>query len=174
MNDSQLREWLEIVGILAVVASLVFVGLEIRQSGRTAYDESLSSDYDSLVNVETAITENADVWLRGCRAEDLTDVDRVKFTHLYTMYEFMYFMRWLRAINGVGGSVEELALDNMAWNLYRSKGLMREWRLHGEWRLHVPDTAEFHRWRNLVEARLTEYPSFEPEPIDNVFRCGLI
>ena len=85
MNDAKLREWLEIVGILAVVASLVFVGLEIRQSGRTAYDESLSSDYASIVSVETAIAENADVWLRGCRAEDLNDVDRVTFTHLYTM-----------------------------------------------------------------------------------------
>ena len=174
MNDAKLREWLEIIGILAVVASLVFVGLEIRQSGRTAYDESISSDYDSIVSVETAITENADVWLRGCRAEELSDVDRVKFTHLYTMYEFMYFMRWMRAINGVGGGTEKLALDNMAWNLYRSKGLMREWQLHGGWRHHVSDTTEFHRWRELVEARVAEYPSFEPTPVDNVFRCGLI
>ena len=174
MNDAKLREWLEIVGILAVVASLVFVGLEIRQSARAAYDESISSDYDAIVNVETAIADNADVWLRGCRAEELSDVDQMKFTRLYTMYEFMYFMRWMRAIDGVGGSVEELALDNMAWNLYRSEGLMREWRLHGAWRPHVPDTAEFHLWRNLVEARVAEFPSFEPTPIDNVFRCGLI
>lgn len=98
----------------------------------------------------------------------------MKFTHLYTMYEFMYFMRWLRAINGVSGAAESLALDNMAWNLYRSEGLMREWRLHGEWRQHVPDTTEFHRWRKLVEARVAEYPSFEPTPIDNVARCGLL
>ena len=31
MSDSKLRQWLEIVGIGAVVASLVFVGVEIRQ-----------------------------------------------------------------------------------------------------------------------------------------------
>jgi hypothetical protein len=174
VNGAKLREWLEIVGILAVVASLVFVGLEIRQSSRAAYDESISSDYGSIVSVEAAIVENADVWLRGCRAKELSDVERMKFTHLYTMYEFMHFMRWLRDINGVGVGTEELALDNMAWNLYRSEGLMREWRLHGEWRSHLPDTIEFQRWRGLVEARLAEYPSFEPTPIDNVFRCGLI
>jgi phage terminase large subunit-like protein len=31
----------------------------------------------------------------------------------------------------------------------------------------------FQRWRALVEARVAEYPAFEPEPIENVFRCGL-
>ena len=173
MNDAKLREWLEIVGILAVVASLVFVGLEIRQSGRAAYDESISSDFEAIVNVETAIVDNADVWLRGCRAEELSDADQMKFTRLYTIYEFMYFMRWLRVVDGVGGGTEDLALDNMAWNLYRSKGLQREWDLHGDWRPHVPDEMPFQIWRSLIETRVAEYPDFEPAPIDNVFRCGL-
>jgi hypothetical protein len=37
MKGAALGEWLEIIGILAVVASLVFVGIEIRQSVRAAH-----------------------------------------------------------------------------------------------------------------------------------------
>ena len=36
MKGAALGEWLEIIGILAVVASLVFVGVDIRQSVRAA------------------------------------------------------------------------------------------------------------------------------------------
>jgi hypothetical protein len=32
MNSTKLNDWLEIVGIFAVVASLIFVGLELRQT----------------------------------------------------------------------------------------------------------------------------------------------
>jgi hypothetical protein len=54
-----------------------------------------------------------------------------------------------------------------------SDNKVRDWRLHGEWRPHVANFYPFQRWRKLVEARVAGYPGFEPEPIDNVFRCGL-
>jgi len=59
--------------------------------------------------------------LREYRGEELDEVERVQFTRMYHLREFMYLMRW----------------------------------------------------RALVEARVAEYPNFEPEPIRNDFRCGL-
>jgi hypothetical protein len=173
LNSAKLREWLEIIGILAVVASLVFVGIEIRQTSRAALEESFVGDLGTMIALEEIVVENSDVWLRGCRAEELNDVERVQFTRMYHMHEFLFFMRWLRGTEGVAAANDDLTIDNMAWNLYRSKGLQREWDLHGAWRPHVPDHMPFQRWRALVEARVAEYPAFEPEPIENVFRCGL-
>lgn len=43
MNTDKLRDWLEIVGIFSVVASLVFVGLQMRQ----AHEISLSQAYQA-------------------------------------------------------------------------------------------------------------------------------
>ena len=163
----------DILGIFAVVASLIFVGIEVRQSGRAAMEDSFTGDLANMIPVEELVLENADVWLRGCRGEDLSEVEQMQFTHIYHLYEFSYFMRWLRGTQGVAAANDELTIDNMAWNLYRSKGLQREWDLHGTWRPHVPDERPFQQWRTLVEARVAEYPEFEPEPIDNVFRCGL-
>jgi hypothetical protein len=173
VNDAKLRDWLEIVGILAVVASLVFVGLEIRQSARAAFEESIVNDYSTMIAVEEIVVDNADVWLRGCQGEDLAPTEQLQFTHMYHLYEFMHFMRWLRGTQGVNAADTNMTLDNMAWNLHRSVGLRREWDMHGAWRPHVPDHVPFQHWRALVEARAAEYPEFEPEPINNVFRCGL-
>ena len=173
MRGSTLREWLEIIGIAAVVASLVFVGIEIRQSARAALEDSFVGDLDTIIGIEELVVENADVWLRGCRGEELSDVDQMTFTHIYHVYEFMYFMRWLRGTRGVAAANHALTIDNMAWNLYRSRALRREWDMHGNWRPHVSEEMAFQRWRALVEARVAEYPDFEPEPIENVFRCGL-
>jgi len=173
MSDSKLREWLEVIGILAVFASLVFVGIEIRQTSRAALEDSFVGDLGTMIALEEIVVENSDVWLRGCRAEELNDVERVQFTRMYHMHEFLFFMRWLRGTRGVAAANDDLTIDNMAWNLYRSKGLQREWDLHGEWRPHVPDHMPFQQWRALVEARVAEYPEFEPTPVDNVFRCGL-
>ena len=173
MKGSVLREWLEIIGIVAVVLSLVFVGIEIRQSGRAAIEESVGSDFGAMIEVEALVVDNADVWLRGCRGEPLDEIEQTQFTRIYHVYEFMYFMRWLRGTMGVTAANNALTIDNMAWNLYRSAGLQREWDLHGAWRPHVPDEMPFQQWRALVEARVAEYPAFEPEPIRNDFRCGL-
>jgi hypothetical protein len=173
VSQAKLREWLEIIGILAVVASLVFVGIEIRQTSRAALEESAVGDLGTVIAVEEIVVENADVWLRGCRAEDLNDIERLQFTRMYHMHEFLFFMRWLRGTKGVAAANDELTIDNMAWNLYRSEGLRREWDSHGDWRPHVADEYPFQQWRAMVEARVAEYPSFEPTPIKNDFRCGL-
>jgi hypothetical protein len=77
VSDSKLRDWLEIAGILAVVASLVFVGLENRRSSRVAFEEAIVSDYGTMIAVEEVVVDNADVRLRGCRAEALEPIDNV-------------------------------------------------------------------------------------------------
>lgn len=54
MNSSKINDWLQIVGLFGVIASLVFVGLQMRQDREIALSEayqdrtaiSLSLDYD--------------------------------------------------------------------------------------------------------------------------------
>lgn len=174
MNSDGLREWLEIVGILAVVASLVFVGIEVRQSSEAATDQGLASDLANMLAVEELVTSNSGVWLRGCNGEELNAEDQLVFTRIYHSYEFLYFVRWLRGQRGVHVESENLGIDNMAMNLYRYPGISNEWRRHWESRVHVSDEVLLHKWRDLVEKRVAEYPSFEPEPIADPSRCGLI
>ena len=173
MSNGKLHDWIQITGVFAVVASLVFVGLEVRQSSEAANDEAIIGDLQTIIGVEELVTANPDIWLRGCQGETLSPSDQMVYTHIHHSYEFLNFMRWLRGVKGVDSGSIELAIDNFAMNLYRNPGIRQEWDRHANMRRHIADEVDLHQWRKLVEARVAEYPSFEPEPIDDPYRCGL-
>ena len=58
MTSNKVREWLEIVGLFSVVASLVFVGLQLKQSQDIALSQA--SQARTAMSIETVIstTEN--------------------------------------------------------------------------------------------------------------------
>ncbi len=173
MNSLKLNDWVQAAGVLAVVASLIFVGIEVRQSGRSAMDASLISDNGVIVGIEELVTQNPDAWYRGCRGDKLQPADEVIFTHTFHAYEFLYYLRWLRAERGVGAATASISIDNMAATIHRNAGLRRLWDDHGKARYHMPDDIPFQRWRVLVDARLDEFVIFEPVPLRNLARCGL-
>jgi hypothetical protein len=82
-------------------------------------------------------------------------------------------LRWARDIKGLDVSSSDLSIDNLAMNVYRNPGFAREWNAHGASRHHIPDEADMEVFRRLVDARVAEFPAFEPEPLDFSSRCGL-
>ena len=173
MDKEKIRALIQIVGLFAVFASLIFVGYEIRQTGRVAKEESLLSEQANVTSMQALVVENAEVWLRGCMGEELEPTEQMVFTRLYHTYVVVRFFSWLRTKEAISVGSDSLAITHMAANLYRNVGLRREWQLHGEWRKHVPDEAVFQVWRRLVEDRLKEMPNIEPTPMVNPYRCGL-
>ena len=174
MKQDQWKNTVEAVGILSIVASLAFVGLEVRQSTKAATDASLSSDTSIIVDTESLVLSHADVWRRGCLGESLAPAEQMIFSHIHHAYVFNYYLRWHRATDGVGASSSPLAIDNVAMNIYRYPGFKHEWEAHGASREHVEDTVPLQVFRQLVNDRVAQYPGFEPEPLSDISRCGLI
>lgn len=173
MDKENVADWTQIVGLFAVIASLVFVGYELRQAGLVAAEESLLSDEANRISMHSMVVDNSDVWLRGCMGEELEPAERMVFTRIFNAYVFHQFYAWLRTREAISLGSESLAVTHMAVNLYRNPGFQHEWRNLGEWRSHVPDESLFHIWRRLVEDRLKEMPSLEPTPVSDPYRCGL-
>jgi len=173
MNSLKLNDWVQAAGVLAVVASLIFVGIEIRQSSRFAMDASIASANGVIVSVEELVIQNPDAWYRGCRGDKLQPADETLFTHTFQAYELLYYLRWLRAERGVAAVSAPISIDSMATTIHRNPGLRRLWDDHGKARYHMPDDIPFQRWRVLVDARLDEFVIFEPVPLRNLARCGL-
>jgi len=76
MNSDMIRDWLEIVGIAAVVASLVFVGLQLKQSQDIAIAAQYQARHDSMVDLLTAGLQSDPllaVWGGGVLANALAD-----------------------------------------------------------------------------------------------------
>lgn len=174
MREFTWKTLIEGLGIISIVGSLVFVGLEVRQSGRAANDASLSSDNANIIATEELVLTHPDVWYRGCVGDPLEPVEEVIFSHIHHAYVFQYFLRWVKEYKGMEVSSAPLSIDNVAMNIHRYPGFRREWDAHGVARRHVPDEVEYQVFRKLVDQRAAEYEAFEPVPLRDDSRCGLL
>lgn len=77
----------EIVGGLAIVVGLVFVGLELRQNTlmeRVTATQALSVNYENAVNALGRDTETACIYVRGIMGlENLSGIERYRFFVLW-------------------------------------------------------------------------------------------
>ena len=58
MNTSRVRDWLETIAIFGVIASLIFVGLEMRQSQRITLSAAYQARADSSMTLRMASLES--------------------------------------------------------------------------------------------------------------------
>jgi hypothetical protein len=104
----------ELVGITAIVASLVFVGLQMMQARDIAISDGNLANAANKVERNNAILEHPDVWARGSAGEELNEADAVIFRYLVqntidiTFFEVVR-MRRLGADNIAEGLVADFA-----------------------------------------------------------------
>jgi len=174
MNRSNWRETAELVGIAAIVASLIFVGLELQQSRQIAYDAATKTEAELIIAVQSIVTQNSDVWMRGCRGEELNDSEQLLFAHIFHAFDTLYFLRFVSSRAEVSSAGLVASVNTTALNVHRNPGYRRAWEERFAWRPR--DTAEANlliRFRDLVNARVAELAKIEPEPLKNTSRCGL-
>ena len=61
MDSAKLHDWMQVIGIFAVVASLVFVGLQMRQDQEIAKATLYQMRSDSARELGMAVLENAEL-----------------------------------------------------------------------------------------------------------------
>lgn len=59
------RVTLELIGIFAIVVSLVFVGIQLQQDQQIAVAQLYADFDDTQIELSQLLIENEDVWLRG-------------------------------------------------------------------------------------------------------------
>jgi dienelactone hydrolase len=101
MSLEQLANIATIVEAIAVVASLIFIGLQIRQSTKLAKATNvqslvnLSSPFNLLLAQDRKLTE---VWVKGSKQFDkLDEIDKTRYMfllfHSMTLQEHIYYQR---------------------------------------------------------------------------------
>ena len=58
MNTSKLNDWMQVVGIFALVASLIFVGLQMKQTQEIALSDAYQSRAATVIDMITANAAN--------------------------------------------------------------------------------------------------------------------
>ena len=105
MKEVSWRNIAELIGIAAIVASLIFVGLQMRQTQTLAAGEAFAITGATRVSVDQAIIDNADVWVRGSSGEQLDEAEALVFNMLVSSEETWYFTSYMQSL-AAGSSAE--------------------------------------------------------------------
>ena len=176
MGTVKWREIAEATGVAAIVASLVFVGLQIRQEDDIARLELIDRSTEQQRDLKTWITENSDLWLRGCEGSELSEADQVVFQNIVDTYINQTYNRWVVrvAIKDQTGAGGQYLVDAYAANVHRYPGFRaahearRLWAADG--RRYVDNfVADF---RQALNTRLAELAEIDPDPNWDLKHCG--
>ena len=137
MNKSNWRDIAELVGIAAIVASLIFVGMQMRQSQVIAIAETYMSILPSEIEVRSAVNEHADLWHKANNGGDLTGAESVIFRNLVANLSSQTHrsMNQLRRLGHTGAARNQV--HNFASFLFQNPAARRVWEAQQEiWTRH--------------------------------------
>lgn len=137
MNWEAIGAVSEIIGAAAVLATLAFLAIQIRdgqqvqrESNEIARSEARDKAYDHFAGFRRLVASDAEVtriWLAGCAEEALDPADEERFRQLATDYLFTYVM-WIQRMPAVGlPERAESATSILVAELQRRPGLQPHW-----------------------------------------------
>jgi len=122
VDSAKLNDWMQVIGIFAVVLSLIFVGLQMRQEQEIAIVDTYGSVAEAQIDLSVLVGENMVVWKKGLEDEELTEDERGIFEGLAAAvwaHHQRYFIRWTR----LGPGDPNVIASEMAYALYVFPGL---------------------------------------------------
>jgi len=174
MDSKKLNDWLQLVGLAAVVASLIFVGLQIKQSDEIAMVELLDNAAFRNFELSSLRTSHADVWRKACLGEELTPSEKTIAADIYFSYLQNNWNSWVRlTATGYGPAQASYLTDGVAANLHRFSGLKKIAQSYDHWQTNLTFDSEWAPvYRDSILARLSELEQLEPNPEYDVMWCG--
>ena len=115
---------MQVIGIFAVVLSLIFVGLQMRQEQGIAIVDTYGSVAEAHMSLSVLVGENMSAWKKGLEDEELTEDERGKFAGLVAAVWSHYqrnFIRWSR----LGPGNPDDVASEFAYALYVFPGLRK-------------------------------------------------
>lgn len=177
MNSEKLHDWLQLVGMATIVASLMFVGLQLRQSKDAAQSDLSQSSVARGVEISTLIAEYSDVWLKACAGEELSPPEQLIANSIYFRYFQDNFNSWARSESTeIGFMSPSFFTDAFAANIHRYPGfgqMALSWNDWAERGVRVTNNLFAKRYQEEVRRRLSELEKEEPNPNADIAWCGI-
>ena len=176
MDSAKLHDWLQIVGLAAVVGSLIFVGLQLKQADDIAFAEVLESAAARGTEQQALTADNAETWQKACLGAELTAAEKIIAGNVYFSYLQGNFNTWVRyQETGFGGTGSTFLTDSFAANIYRYPGFRSMALSFGEWdELGARwDGGLVESYIAAVRERVEELEQLEPNPNADIMWCGV-
>lgn len=120
------RSFAETVGVSAVVASLIFVGLQIRQEQNVAVSQIYQTTMAAQVEIHIAMVEHADLLAKARDPDDLTKAERIAVEELIESWAARSFFEYVAA-RRLDEGVWSGPVNIFAFQLADNPGLHQLW-----------------------------------------------
>jgi hypothetical protein len=142
MKNTNLRETAELLGIVAIVGSLIFVGLQMRQAGRIAFAESDASYLSATIDILGLLNDHPETWVRGNTEAALDEAEAAVFENLVIAVNDRVFLGYQQLLNLGNDEGAERDLHDFAIFLFQNPGARRVW---------VAREANLAKYRNVLD-----------------------
>jgi len=176
MKIGDMDNWVQGIGLLGVIGSLVFVGMQLKQSDDLAQVGLGESSITWGIELSALISDNADVWHRACMGEELSPPERVIAGNIYWRYAQGNLNTWVGLETTSVGQHDSSFLTNaFAANIHRYPGFREMAESWLDWAtlglsVDSPLGTEF---TEEIFARVSELQKLEPNPVADVMWCGV-
>jgi hypothetical protein len=135
----------QIVSAIAVIASLIFVGFQLRRTTeaiRASSSDAYSGAYTQFVQAIVENADFADIWSRGLKdPRALTEVEWVRFVAFASAQFRLYDASRVQWLRGRLDDEHWFAVEQHALSFGNQPGMADAWRIRSHW--HSP---EFRAW----------------------------
>jgi hypothetical protein len=124
VDSAKLNDWMQVVGIFALVASLVFVGLQMQQDQEIAIVEARGNLTATKAALADVLKDHGEIWQKGLDDVELSTAEHIEFLAIFEAVEAYYFTLFIRW--GRFGRVDrDEAARAFAYAVYSHPGLRR-------------------------------------------------
>ncbi len=142
MKNTNWRDTAELLGIVAIVGSLIFVGLQMRQAGRIALAESDASYLSATIDILGLLNDHPETWVRGNTEAALDEPEAAVFENLVIAVNDRVFLGYQQLLNLGNDEGADRDLHDFAIFLFQNPGARRVW---------VAREANFAKYRNVLD-----------------------
>jgi len=133
MKSEARRDVIEAVGVVAIVVSLIFVGVQVRLDREIAVAEGNLANAANKIEENNAFLEHSDVWVRGNSGESLDEDEVVIFRYLVKSAYDVARMEITRLSRLGNDDLALMVAADFAGFLSRNEGARSVWvQLHQE------------------------------------------
>ncbi len=164
MKNTDWKATAELIGIAAVVASLIFVGLQLRQEQDIAIAQIFADHDDTQIEWARLISENNEVWVKGLKAEPLSDSEQAIYFSLCAAFFHKENDRYRRALLISGIPPTAITVD-FAHMIYTYPALEEAWHTYREATDKIYDVAYLRQFDEGVLSALDDIEAGRVEHI---------
>ena len=139
MKSPDWKETAELIGLFAILASLIIVVMELQQQEKLLDLDMRNSMVSSTVAVNEQIIDHADIWVRGNAGEDLNATEFEIYQRMFISFNDHSFQTYF-IFQELYPDQKEQVLSQYAGFLSRNPGAYRVW-IDRERQLNADRTA---------------------------------